>query len=209
MCFSAIAGIATAVAGAFGVNKAAKAGKKASRKQLALQTRIYDEQTANFQPFLEAGEQGIEAYKFELGLGERPEGYEGFQASESFDNILEAGRDTIESGAASGGKLFSGASGTALEKIRMGLASNEVNNYLNRLGSLGQQGQAAAGNQAAAGTNYAQMGSTSLANFGNAQAAGAIGVGNAITSGLNAGIGAYGFSQGQNDWQLGTPWSQG
>jgi len=45
--------------------------------------------------------------------------------------------------------------------------------------------------------NYTTNASTSIANRGDAGAAGAIGVGNALTGGINAGFGIYGALGGQ------------
>ena len=193
---AAIAGIGGALIQGGAAKKAASTQAEAGQKQLNLQRNIYKQQKKAFAPFVGAGKTGLDAYQFELGLGERPEGYGGFQESEAFGNMLTAGRDTIEAGASQRGGLFSGSTGTALEKFRMGLASNEVNTYLNRLGALGQQGQAAAGMQAGAGTNFAQMGSQALGGIGDAQAAGHIGVGNAIMGGIDVGSGMYGMLSG-------------
>ena len=110
--------------------------------------------------------------------------------------MLTAGRDTIEGGASAGGKLYSGATGTALEKFRMGLASRDVNTYLDRLGNLGSMGAQAASAQAGIGTQFAGMGSSTITDIGSVTAAGQIGVGNAIAGGIDAGLGAYGMLQG-------------
>jgi len=176
--------------------KAADTQAASGERALDFQKGIYKKTRRDFAPYRRAGRRGLDAYNFELGLGNKPKGYKGYQASESFNNMLTTGRDTIEAGASAGTGLFRGSTGTALEKFRMGLASNEVNTYLNRLGGLGQAGQAAAGMQANVGQNFAQMGTNTMTGIGNVQAAGQIGVGNAIAGGVNTGLGAYGFLRG-------------
>lgn len=193
MCLTAILGVAGAAMQAGSASAAAKAQTDAANNQLELQKQIYDEQKESLSPYVESGKIGQEAYLSELGLGDRPEGYEGIQESDAFKYNLTMGRDATEAGAAGRGGLYSGSTLSALERFRQGLASNEVNTQLNRLAALGQGGANAAAMQSQAGTNYAQMGSTSLANMGNAQAAGAIGVGNAFSGGVNNLMGAYGY----------------
>lgn len=53
-------------------NKAAKAQTKAADAQLALQDKIYTEQTQNFKPYLSAGNNALAAVMHQLGLGPAP-----------------------------------------------------------------------------------------------------------------------------------------
>lgn len=195
MCLSAIIGLGTAAVSASGASRAAKVQKESAQDQLALQERIYDETVERYEPYAGAGLSGTDAYMYEIGLGEAPEGYSGYKETPYYRFLMEQGVEQIQSSAAARGSRDSGATLEALERFRMGLASQEQNTYLNRLAALSSQGQAAAGGQAGAGQYFAQGGSTALANIGNAQAAGAIGVANAITGGVNAGLGAYGYLQ--------------
>lgn len=195
----AAATIGSAIIGGISANKAAKAQTSAGNKQLALQQKVADESTARFQPFVEGGTNAFNALSFESGIGQRPEGYEGIGLSNAGRFALEQGRDTIESGAAARGNLFSGASMKALEKFRMGLVTQDRDNQLNRLDRLAGFGQASAGQQAVVGQNLAAGGSNALAGIGNAQAAGAIGVGNALQSGISNGLELYQYNQTQKD----------
>lgn len=193
MCLTAIMGLAGTVMQAGAASSAARAQEEAANRQLDLQRDIYEEQEERFTPYEETGRRGLAAYEYELGLGDRPEGYEGIPESAAFQTQLGMGRDAIEAGAAGRGGVFSGSTATALERYRTGLASQEVGTYLNRLAALGGQGQAAAGMQGQAGQNYATGASTALANIGDARASGAIGVGNAFAGGLNNMMGIYGY----------------
>lgn len=131
--------------------------------------------------------------------------YQGIDMSPGARFALEQGRDTMESGASARGSLYSGATLSGLEELRMGMAAQDRENQLNRLAGLTDMGQGAAGMQASAGNAFANMASTSLANMGNAQAAGAIGQGNAFSGMMNNLSGIYGYQQMMNQPQTMQP----
>lgn len=187
------AGLGSAAIQGGAARSAARSQATQARRQEALQREMYGATTERFAPFLEAGRGGLGAYQYELGLGERPEGYAGIQESPAFQRQLEMGVRGIESGAAARGKLFSGATGTALERYRTGLASQEVGGYMNRLAGMAQMGQGAAGMQTAAGQQFATGAGGAMANLAGAQAAGAIGMGGALAGGIEQGLGLYGY----------------
>lgn len=62
----------SAVAGAKGAKKAADVQSKAAKDSTALQKYVYDQTTANYKPYLEAGNNGLAAYLYEMGLGPKP-----------------------------------------------------------------------------------------------------------------------------------------
>ena len=126
------------------------------------------------------------------------ETYGGWQTSPGYDFRLDQALDAVESRAAANGSLLSGATLAARDQRAQDYASDEYGMHINRLAQLAGMGQSAAGMTANAGTNFAQMGSNALANMGNAQAAGAIGQGNAWTGALNNLAGMYGYQQGNN-----------
>lgn len=189
----ALGGVASSAIGASSAKKASKAQSQAASNDLALQERVYEEGVERFAPFLEGGQRGYDAYMYELGLGDAPKGYGGYEESPAYDFLMQQGLEDVQSSAAARGGLYSGATGTALERYRMGLAAQEQEGYLNRLGGLASQGQAAAGSQAGLGQAYAQGAGQAYGNLGAAQASGAIGVGSAIQSGINTGMNLYGF----------------
>jgi len=256
--------------------KAAASQEAAAREELALQTRIYDETSQNFAPYLQGGGLGFQAYLSEMGLGNAPmiggmpaqietfttpgtpatggggytqgpggrpddriynqgtaaipgvtqyrvngqtfadmgaaqeyananptggRDFGGFQNTPGYSFALGQGLDTLQSTAAARGGLFSGAALADAQRLGQGMQNQEYNNYLNRLQGIGQQGQAAAGNQAAAGANYGNAAGNALGNIGNAQSAGAIGVGNAISGGINNALGAWQYMRAQQPAQ--------
>ena len=140
--------------------------------------------------------------------------YQGFQKTPGYDFQLSQGMDSLQSTAAARGGLMSGATLQAAQGFGQGLANQEYGNYLSRLGSMASGGQAAAGAQANAGANYGAQAGNALAGIGNAQAAGAIGSGNAIAGGINNAMGWLGYMGAQQPQQAGnqagmfsTPWA--
>lgn len=127
--------------------------------------------------------------------------YAGFQTTPGFQFQLEQGQDAVNALAGARGGLNSGATLQALSQFNQGLASQEYNNYLNRLFGMVGTGSGAAGGQAAAAQNSASGVSNALAGIGNAQSAGAIGVGNAISGGINNQIGMWQYQRAQQPQQ--------
>lgn len=128
--------------------------------------------------------------------------YQGFQATPGYQFALDQGQAAIDNSAASRGNLFSGATLKAQQEYGTGMANQEYGNYLNRLMGQASQGQAAAGNIANAGVNYSSGASTAYGNMGNAQAAGAIGQGNAISGAFDNIAGSFGYmaNPGGTNW---------
>lgn len=140
--------------------------------------------------------------------------YQGFQATPGYQFAVEQGTSAIEGSAAARGGLYSGRTMQDLNDYGQGMANQEFNNYYNRIAGGAAQGQAAAGQQAQAGQNYATGASTAYGNIGNAQAAGAIGVGNALQGGLSNTLGLMNYQNSlnggsQNATIFDAPWGSG
>lgn len=132
----------------------------------------------------------------EFGSLLRKFGINDFQADPGYQFRLSEGTKAIDRGAAARGNLFSGAAGKALTRYNQDFASNEYGNAynryntdqgnkFNRLASLAGIGQTATNQTQAAGTNMANNVSSNMIGAGNAQAAGIMGVGNALGGALN------------------------
>lgn len=115
--------------------------------------------------------------------------YGGFQKTPGYDFRLNQGLDAVQSSAAARGGLYSGAAMRDLNKYGQDYATGEYNNYMNRLAGMTDTGMAAAGNQANAGANMGANVGAAYAAQGNAAAAGSIGMGNAINSGITNALG--------------------
>ena len=199
MCVSALIGLGSALIQGGAAKSAAKTQAKSGDKALDFQQGVFDAGQAALQPFNTAGRGALSAYNWMLGLGEKPEGFEGFQETDAFKNVLTAGADTIEARHNKNSGIKNGATMTALEEFRMGLASNEVHNFLSRYSNLANMGAQAGSAQAGVGSTFGQAGANTITDIGNAQAAGQIGVGKAISSGIDTGVGMYGFLNNQDN----------
>lgn len=136
------------------------------------------------QAFANANQQGGQAYG-------------GISMSPGTTFALEQGRDTIEAGAAARSGLNSGATLAGLERLRFGLSAQDRETQLNRLGGLAGMGQSAAAMNAANSANFTQNATGALGAMGNAQAAGSIGIGNALQGGLQNLASSWGYQSAQ------------
>lgn len=183
-----------AVFGGLSANSAAKKQAKSADKTLALQKQVYNETTARFDPFLQSGTKANNALAFLNGIGDKPAGFEGFQASPGYGFRRQQGLDALEASAAARGGLFSTGAAQDAQTFGDGLASQEYGAFYNRLAGMSQSGQAAAGQTAAAGQNFSIGAGDSLASKGNALSAGIMGVNNAIQGGLGNYVGYQQFN---------------
>jgi hypothetical protein len=123
--------------------------------------------------------------------------YGGFQKQPGYDFRMREGVNALESGAAARGGLYSGSTMRSLQNFGQDYATSMYDTFINRLTGMAGAGQAAAGNQAAAGANFASNANNAFANMGNAQAAGAIGAGNAWQNALGGLAGMVGYQNAQ------------
>jgi hypothetical protein len=125
-----------------------------------------------------------EAEAFARSNGTGGTEYGGYQKTPGYDFRMKTGMDALESSAAARGGLLSGAAMKASQQFGQDYGSNEYSNYLARLSGRADSGMSAAAGQASAAQTAASGVSNALGNYGDAKAAGAIGVGNALTGGL-------------------------
>lgn len=202
--------IAAAGASLIGASMQSRAAKRASRAQeraaeagIGLQRETRDMIREDMSPFRDQGLNALGALQYEMGLGAQPEGYGGFQAQPGYQFMMDQGLGAVEASAAGRGGLYSGSTMQALQERGMGIADQSYGMHMNRLFQLAGSGQNAAAGLAAANQNSANAITNLYGQQGNAQAAGAIGQGNAWAGGLNNLAGIYGMYQmGQN----GNPW---
>ena len=135
-----------------------------------------------------------EAYAAANGTQGTPFG--GFQESPGYQFALDQGNASINALAGAKGGLNSGATMQALQNNGIGMANQEYGNWWNRLSGLAGSGQNAAAQQGTAMSNAAQGVSQAYGNIGNAQSAGAIGVSNALNSGIQNYLGYQQYQQG-------------
>lgn len=190
------ASLGSAAVGAYGANKGAETQAATAGQQLDLQREMFDRQVELLSPFRQGGLSGLEAYNYELGLGPKPSTYDGYTKAPGYDFRLEEGQNAVQAGVGARHGLNSGATLKALTEYGQNYATSEYDKHVNRLAGLADMGQSSSAMTASAANNFATGGSNALANLGNAQAAGAIGTSNAITGGINNGLGAWAYGKG-------------
>ena len=197
---AAIAGasLVGGVAQASSARSASRAQQAAADRDIAFQRETRDMIREDLSPFRGAGGQGLDAYMFNMGLGPRPDGYTGFQATPGYQFQMDQGTQAVNAMAGARGGLNSGRTLQDLSRFGQGLANQEFGGYMNRLAGLTDMGMGAAGMQANASQNAAAGMSNALAARGNAQAAGAIGMGNAISGGINNALGGWAYMRHLN-----------
>ena len=115
--------------------------------------------------------------------------YGGYELTPDYIFARDEGLKGIERSAAARGGLNSGATQKALIRFSEGVASQGRNDYLNRLAGLQNLGFTADSNAVTARNNFTNQASNALANIGNAQAAGAVAQGNALSGAISSGFG--------------------
>lgn len=196
----AATGIGSAIANGNAAAAAARAQRSSAQEAMDQQQRMWEQQQANQKPWMEAGQTSL-AQMLQMNNG-------GFDASQlandpGFQFRMAQGQKALERSAASRGGLNSGGFMKGLARYSQGVASDEFGNRYNRLAQLAGLGSSSTNQINATGSQYANSMSNLYGDMGNANAAAAIGQGNAISSGFNAVgqgamMGAGGFGGGTN-----------
>ena len=177
--------------------------KDVADRQLALQTRQYEEGVQRQQPFLTAGTNALA--RMQAGEFAQPSafnfGTNDFQADPGYAFRLSEGQKALERSAAARGGLISGTALKAATRFGGDLASQEYQNAYgraltgynanvaradtgyNRLAGMAGVGQTSTQQLNAAGANYAGAGSATLGSYGTAMGNSIMGAGNANAAG--------------------------
>lgn len=188
-----------------GAANAAANAAGASAEQLQ---QNYDKTQANLQPYIDAGSGALTKINA-VNNGD----YTGFENSPDYIFARDQGIQGLDRSAAARGSLYSGGQSADLAKFASGLATQNLNNYYNRLTGLASLGQGSATSLGSIGTgNAAQQGNFNLAGAG-AVGQGLYDSGNANSNlvGSLAGVaGQYLGSRGSNPTasSYGTPYAQ-
>jgi hypothetical protein len=162
---------------------AANAQQQAADAATAEQARQYDQTRADQQPWMQAGQQALGQMQ-SLNSGD----FSSFKQSPDYQFAFDQGLQGLDRSAASRGSLYSGGQSADLMKFGQGLASQNYNQYYNRLAGLSGAGQTTATGLGQLGQQYAnnvgQIGLHQANNMAssyqqqanaNSQAAGAVG----------------------------------
>lgn len=142
----------------------------------------------------EAAEQEAQqANQNALATGTEGGGYGGYTSTPGYQFRFNEGMRAIDSSAAARGGLFSGQTFEDATQFGQNFATEDYQRYLNGLSQITNYGLGGTSQQMAAGNNYAQGMSNALAQRGNAQAAGYIGMGNAAQNGIGQYLGWQAF----------------
>ena len=175
-------------------NYAAQLEKESADKQLALQREIWEKQQADYKPYLEQGQYGINTLGslMKSGSGQLNNPFDTYLKSKGlaggkFDTSnpayqfqLKQGQQALDRSSAARGMGASGAQMKAAQEYGQGLASQqydkeynrasgEFGDYYNRLAGLAKGGEQAATALGNYGNQYATAGSNTLGNLSGAQ----------------------------------------
>lgn len=194
-----IGGLASRSAGkaqASAAQSAADAQLQASREANALQQRIYEENVARQQPFLQTGTEFFNRLAAVQRGG--PEAQNFLQMDPGYQFRLAEGLKALDRQAAARGGLISGGALKAAQRYGQDVASQEFGAAYNRLASLANVGPQAAGVMSNLGQQFAGQYGQNLMAGGQAAAQGYLGAGSArgsaymgMANALTGGLGQY------------------
>lgn len=212
--------VIVAGATAYSANQASKAAKNSQRGYDAAtreQARQFDLSREDSAPYRAVGESALNQLARMYGLsgndaanvsgpidpntgqpmgaqvGPGAPDYSAFYDSPDYQFARDEGLRGIERSAAARGGLASGNTLAALTRYSSGLATQNFNNYTNRLANLAGIGQSQVQNDAALGANYANQVGQNAIGAANARSSGVANQANIIAGGANqlAGLAGY------------------
>lgn len=177
-----------------GANQAAKAAQSAANTQAAatdsaskVQKQMYDQTRQDLSGWTNAGNQATSSMMNLLGLG-TGSSTKAMQQDPSYQFRLNQGLDSVQSSAAAGGGLLSGATLKALNNYASDYASTEYGNAFNRLMGVSQLGENAAAQVGNNGMQTAQAIANNTMAGANATAAGQVAAGSKTGNMFNTGL---------------------
>ena len=201
---AAAATVAGAAISAGAANHASNVAANAAAQNNALQSQIYQSNSANEQPYIQAGDTANTALQGFLGLGGDPaatqKAFDNYLNSTGYQFTRQQGLDAATQSKAAAGMLGSGATLKALDAYGTGLASQYGQQYVDNLGSVANRGANSANALAGQGQSYANA----VGSNNNSAATTAANASLVNASNTNALIGnalaAYGMSRGQSSF---------
>lgn len=167
-----------------------KSGKEASKSQseaakegIDVEQQQFEAIQELFKPYIEAGQESLQAQKELAGLGgtvEQQKAIEALQQSPQYQELLKSGEESILQRASATGGLRGGNIQGALGQFRPQLLAQTIEQQYGRLGGITGLGQASAAGQAAQGSGISANVANLLQQQGAAQAGGALATGQAI-----------------------------
>lgn len=202
------AAVVSAGVGAAASKNAADQASHAAETNNTLQKQVYAANTANEQPFIDAGKGATSELNGLLNInGNTPDGSAAatdslnkYLASSGFNFVSGQGNRAITANASVNGLLDSGGTLKALDTYNEGLASTYLGNYEGELSGVAQTGASAAGNLSGVGTNYAGAVSANNNNAAATSANAGLSTASNINALLSSAIGAFGLTKGLSSY---------
>ena len=193
---SAVGALGSAGIGAWSASNAADKQAQAAQQALGFQQQVYNQNQGNLKPWINTGQNAnyTLAGLYGLPTPDNPSGgaagvnagWDAFTKLPAYTFPLQQGNLSLERQLNSQGRTQSGAQARQTQQFGQGLASQYMmSNYVNPLLQLSGSGQQAAGALAGYNNQSGQQIGQSYGNLGTAQGAGIMGMGNAISGGLN------------------------
>jgi hypothetical protein len=186
------------------VDSAARTAANAASANNALQSQIYNQNSANAQPYIQAGDTANTALQGFLGLGGNPaatqKAFNDYLNSTGYQFNKSQGLDAVQQSKAAAGMLNSGSTLKSLDEFGTNLANQYGQQYVGNLQNDVNTGVSAANSLATQGQNYANAVSgnnnTAASVSANAGLAGAANTNSLINQALSA----YGATRGASSF---------
>lgn len=172
---------------AYGAGKASGKLAKGYTKAIGTYKDVYGQQQSALQPYQQFGTDALSRLSGIYGFGSGGSGQMDFSAisdSPEYQFALQQGQRAVDNGAAARGRAFSGANIKDTARFGQGLASSQMQNYLNRLQGFAGMGQNAMNQFLNVSDIYGgRVGDAQIGRAG-ARAAGTLGRYNALAQGV-------------------------
>jgi hypothetical protein len=193
----AVGGAATLASGAI----ASGAASKAAAQNNALETSIYNQNSANEQPYIQSGDTANTALQGFLGLdgsdtAASTKALNSYLNSTGYQFNLDQGLNAVESSKAASGLLGSGSTLQALDKFATGEADQYGQQYEQNLQGVVNTGASAASALAGQGQNFANGVSSNNNSAASATGNAALSGANSVNALLGTALKANAFATG-------------
>lgn len=194
----AVGSIVGGISSGKGAKKAARIQAQAAAEQRALQERIYNQNSANFRPEIEAGNSATARLMALLGMGEPVDATAILRETPGYQFRMGEALRGVNSNAYARGLGNSGATQRALMETAYGVADLGFNNYLGQVSRVADRGSGAKGALAGVSQNFAnnmnQISQNDADTRGNYEMFKSANFGNTLGGLLKAGGTAFGSS---------------
>lgn len=209
---AAAVGATAAVGGALisssAANNATNEAANAAAQNNALETSIYNQNSANAQPYIQAGDTANSALQAFLGLGGNSAAtqaaFDNFLNSTGYQFNYDQGLNAAQQDKAAAGVLNSGGALKALDAYGTGLADQYGQQYATDLSGVAQTGEQAGAALAGAGQNYANAVSSNNNSAASTAANAGLAGASQTNAAINSALKAFSSTQGASSFDSGT-----